>query len=83
MAPAITVIIAVRNAADFVGQTIESTRRQTFGDWEYIIVDDASTDGRFTRARRQRFLRANAHRQPASFVRHLPAYLFNVCTSAS
>jgi glycosyltransferase involved in cell wall biosynthesis len=43
-APLVTVLTAVRNGARFLEATIESVRKQTFTDWEYIIVDDASTD---------------------------------------
>jgi glycosyltransferase involved in cell wall biosynthesis len=43
-APQVTVITAVRNGARYLAATIESIRAQSFTDWEYIIVDDASTD---------------------------------------
>jgi hypothetical protein len=43
--PKVTVLTAVRNGALCLGETIESIRTQTFSDWEYIIVDDASDDG--------------------------------------
>lgn len=39
-----TVLTAVRNGARFLTETIESIRRQTHPDWEYVIVDDASED---------------------------------------
>ncbi len=42
--PKVTVLTAVRNGADYLGETITSIQAQTFTDWEYIIVDDASTD---------------------------------------
>jgi glycosyltransferase involved in cell wall biosynthesis len=44
MNPRVTVLTAVRNGARYLGATIESIQNQTFKDWEYIIVDDASTD---------------------------------------
>src|SRR5579872_1577096 len=44
MNPHVTVLTAVRNGAQHVGETIASIQRQTFKDWEYIFVDDASTD---------------------------------------
>lgn len=42
--PLVSVIIPMYNAAKFVGQTLESLRRQTFTDFEIIVVDDGSTD---------------------------------------
>ena len=40
----ISVIMAVHNGEKFVGKTIESILQQTFTDFEFIIVDDGSTD---------------------------------------
>ena len=42
--PAVSIITPCFNSERFVGQTIESVKRQTFPDWEQIIVDDGSTD---------------------------------------
>ncbi len=42
--PVVTVLTAVRNGARFLPETIASIRRQTFSDWEHVIVDDASDD---------------------------------------
>ena len=42
--PLITVITAVRNGERYLGETIASIQAQTVQDWEYLIVDDASTD---------------------------------------
>src|SRR5438876_4123011 len=43
-APRVSVVTAVRNGGRFLAETIASIRAQTFTDWEYIIVDDASDD---------------------------------------
>ncbi|MEI6493839.1 MAG: glycosyltransferase [Verrucomicrobiota bacterium] len=43
--PTISVLMAVFNAGKFLDASIQSIRRQTFQDWEFLIVDDASTDG--------------------------------------
>jgi len=35
----------VHNALPFLDQAIESILGQTFSDFEFVILDDASTDG--------------------------------------
>src|SRR5437764_8389847 len=42
--PLVTVLTAVHNGARYLGETIACIQAQTFTDWEYIIVDDASSD---------------------------------------
>jgi hypothetical protein len=42
--PRVTVLTAVRNGAAYLAETVRSIQAQTFADWEYLIVDDASTD---------------------------------------
>ena len=42
--PAISVVMAVFNGAKYIQQTIESVINQTYKNFEFIIVDDGSTD---------------------------------------
>lgn len=42
--PAVTVLLPVYNAADFLAQTIESILAQTFTDFELLLINDGSTD---------------------------------------
>lgn len=46
--PLFSVIIPTFNRADFLKQTLESVWRQTFTDFEVIVVDDGSTDETIT-----------------------------------
>ena len=43
-APAISVIMAAYNGAELLPATLASLQRQTFTDFEVIVVDDRSTD---------------------------------------
>jgi glycosyltransferase involved in cell wall biosynthesis len=45
MTPAISVIMPVRNGAEWLGEAVASIRAQDFGDFEFLIVDDGSDDG--------------------------------------
>jgi hypothetical protein len=40
----VSVVTPIYNRAKFIGRAIESVQRQTFTDWEYVIVDNGSTD---------------------------------------
>jgi len=43
--PAVTVVTIFLNEKRFLQEAIDSVRAQTVADWEYILVDDGSTDG--------------------------------------
>src|SRR5712671_1976609 len=45
MTPAISIIMPVRNGAEWLAQAVASVRAQDFGDFEFLIVDDGSDDG--------------------------------------
>jgi teichuronic acid biosynthesis glycosyltransferase TuaG len=40
----VSIITPAWNAAAYIGETIASVRAQTFEDWQWLIVDDGSTD---------------------------------------
>ena len=41
----ISLVTAVRNRADTVGDAVRSLQSQSFGHWEHVVQDGASTDG--------------------------------------
>jgi hypothetical protein len=43
--PLVTVLMAVHNGGPFLRESIESILGQTFTDFEFLIVDDGSSDG--------------------------------------
>src|SRR5687768_10604451 len=44
MLPSISVLMSVYNGARYLSQSIESILAQTFSDFEFIIIDDCSSD---------------------------------------
>lgn len=46
--PTISVVMAVYNGEKYLAEAIQSILDQTFSDFEFIIVDDGSTDGSST-----------------------------------
>ena len=45
--PLVSIITPLYNRATLVGETIDSVIRQTYPQWELLIVDDGSTDGSY------------------------------------
>jgi glycosyltransferase involved in cell wall biosynthesis len=50
--PTVTCIIIVYNGERYLAEAIASVQRQSFEDWELVIVDDGSSDGSREIARR-------------------------------
>ncbi|PYV86014.1 MAG: glycosyl transferase, partial [Acidobacteria bacterium] len=44
----VTVLMPVYNEAGVVQTAVESILRQTYKDWDLLIIDDGSTDGTST-----------------------------------
>src|ERR1700732_1234552 len=45
MAPLVSVITPMYNNAAYVAECIESVRAQTYENWDYVIINNCSTDG--------------------------------------
>jgi glycosyltransferase involved in cell wall biosynthesis len=58
--PRVSVVMPVYNAERFLGEAVESVLRQTYGSWELLLIDDASTDG--SRALAERYAAENPER---------------------
>jgi glycosyltransferase involved in cell wall biosynthesis len=41
----VTVVTAAYNSARYISETIESVLAQTYSDYDYVVIDDGSTDG--------------------------------------
>ena len=44
-APLISILTPVFNQSAYIKQTIDSVLKQTYQNWQWILVDDGSTDG--------------------------------------
>lgn len=43
--PLVSIITPCYNSEKYIRETIESVQKQSYGNWEHIIVDDGSSDG--------------------------------------
>jgi glycosyltransferase involved in cell wall biosynthesis len=50
--PLVSIITPTYNNAEFISECIESVRAQTYQNWDYVIVNNCSTDGTGEIARR-------------------------------
>ena len=68
--PLVSVVMAAKNYARFLPVAVESVLRQTFADWELLVIDDGSSDHTpeavrpFLADRRVRYFRSDRLGQP-------------------
>lgn len=67
----ISVCMCSYNNAAHIGEAIESVLAQTFADFEFIIVDDGSTDGTWEVVRSFKDKRIRAYRLKHDYIRSL------------
>lgn len=74
MKPKVTIIMATYNRADLIVETLESIVKQSFKDWECLIIDDGGTDNTkevisFILESDERF---NFYKRPKKYKKGLP-----------
>ncbi|MFH1010561.1 MAG: glycosyltransferase [bacterium] len=74
--PLVSVITPVYNRANFIGDAITSVQKNSFADWEYVIVDNGSTDG--TRDVVRRFAAADSRIRLIENDRNIIALSLNI-----
>ena len=44
ISPLVTVLMAVYNGAEYLNSSVQSIMNQTFEDFEFLVINDCSTD---------------------------------------
>lgn len=73
MIPAVSVIMPVYNCVSYIKESVDSILSQTFRDFEFLIIDDHSTDGTFEYLQTLQDTRIKLTRKPhnTGYVRSL------------
>ena len=70
----ISIITPYFNSSRFLPETIASVLAQTYAEWEWLVVDDGSSDGSAAvAARRSRTVLVNERTRGQSYSRNLAA----------
>ena len=69
--PEITILMPVRNGEKYIKESIDSILKQTFTDFELLIMDDGSTDRTVERIDRYTDERIRVIRRKHNFIRNL------------
>ena len=76
MTPKITVIMPTYNRADLISKSIESVLNQTYKDFEFLILDDGSTDN--TQEVVEKYLSENTHHKLYNVFADVQADIKNI-----
>jgi glycosyltransferase involved in cell wall biosynthesis len=68
--PAVSVVMPVHNGEPYLREAVESVLGQTFGDFEFIIIDDGSTDATASIVRSYRDSRIRLESHPKRGFAH-------------
>ena len=71
--PLISVSLVTFNHERFIAEAIDSVLRQTFGDWELIVVNDGSTDATRERVRASVFVAAQCMASSSAVIQAITA----------
>lgn len=69
--PEITVLMPVRNGEKYINEAIDSILKQTFTDFELLIIDDGSTDRTIERIQEYRDVRIRLETRKHDFIQNL------------
>lgn len=75
--PLVTVITPVYNCEKFIEQTMASVLVQVYGNLEYIVIDDGSTDGSWERIKKVKYLKGDKDYRLLDDRLHIETYTNN------
>jgi len=83
--PLVGVVTPFYNTREYLAECIESVLRQTYQNWEYVLVDNHSTDGsaEIAQTYASRFPGKIRVIQPETFLAQVPNYNFGLQTVAA
>jgi glycosyltransferase involved in cell wall biosynthesis len=69
--PEISVLMVTQNGAGFIGETIKSVLKQSFADFEFVIMDDGSADSTIETVKSFQDSRIRLEERKADYINNL------------